>query len=147
MSGSEASAGPLRRTTGPPVLALTRIRFRCSVDAFRAWLKFRSLYRQVGHGSGFLRGSIALADMHTLVNVSIWRSRWDMLMWSGSDRHVRTVRWTYQRVAEVWSGDAQLWHVSDSAREWWGRLDLESLASPAIADEALGLVGESAAKR
>lgn len=60
------------------------------------------------------------------------RDRGAMLRWLGCDGHVKAVRWTYARVAEVWSGDASLSHGSRSAWRWDGDL---RLAEPAAIEE------------
>lgn len=45
-----------------------------------------------------------------------------MLLWSGSDAHVRAVRSTYGKVREVWSADWRLRRQSPSAVVWNGRV-------------------------
>lgn len=112
-----------------PVLATTRLRLRHAWLLIPALVKFRRLYREAGAHPGFMRGQVGIVDPWTLMNLSIWRSRWDMLQWSGSDGHVKAVRWTYERAAEVWSAEWELRRVSESACCWSGELQLSRDAS------------------
>jgi hypothetical protein len=124
-----------RTSDGPPVLALTRIRFRSPITLLPAWFRFRQLYR-ARNITGLIRGTVSIVDVRTIVNVSIWRSRWEMLIWSGCDEHVAAVHWTYRRVAEVWSADWKLAHQSESAQHWSGGLRLGRRDDPRLEREA-----------
>lgn len=108
-----------------PVIAVTRVRFRSCIWTVVAWLRFGRLYRKLTPASGFIGGHISVVDPLTLLNVSIWRERRAMLLWSGRTEHVRAVQWTYGKTTEVWSAD---WHrprLSPSAQVWNGRALLE----------------------
>lgn len=132
-TGSLAAA-VRRHEDGGPILSLTRIRFRNPIGTLRAWFRFHRLYQRAGGNKALLRSCVAVEDLHTLVNISIWQSRWDMLMWSGHDEHVEAVRWTYRRVTEVWSADWRLAHQSESAQNWRGAVTLAQFppTGPAI---------------
>lgn len=110
------------------VVVVTRLRVKHLWSLVPAFMKFRHLYGRAVSYPGFIRGHISIVDPWTLMNVSIWRSRWDMLQWSGNDEHVNAVRWTYQQAEEVWSADFQLRHVSKSAYRWDGNLLLSNEA-------------------
>ncbi|MDQ6876184.1 MAG: DUF4188 domain-containing protein, partial [Candidatus Dormibacteraeota bacterium] len=104
------------------VLATTRIRFRDPWSCLRAWLQFRKMYRELREEPDFVRGSLSIVGPSTLMNVSLWKSRRAMLLWSGTRPHVQAVQWTYPRVSEVWSADWSLRHISPSASRWDGPL-------------------------
>lgn len=71
-----------------------------------------------------IRGDVTLSDPWTIINISMWRSRRSMLMWSGTDAHVAAVHSVLGRVHEIWSADWRLRHQSQSAVEWKGRVPL-----------------------
>jgi hypothetical protein len=116
----------------PVVLNVTRLRFRNPWDMLGALRRFRRLYAGTHPGDGLIRGELSLGVPWTIVNVSIWTNRRAMLLWSGTDAHVAVVRWTYGRVAEVWSADWYLRHQSPSALTWNGNVPL-----PVKKDEAI----------
>ena len=76
--------------------------------------------------AGLIRGEVAVAGPTVLTNVSLWRSKRQMLLWSGNDDHVRTVQWTYARTIEVWSAFWTLDASSPSAGAWNGRYRSQS---------------------
>lgn len=112
------------RTHTQPVAAFTRIRLRSALLTPVALLRFRRLYRYARRSPAFIRGSVALAGPRTLLNVSVWADRAEMLMWSGGDEHVAAVRWSYRIASEVWSAYWALDHMSASAFLWGGEVCL-----------------------
>lgn len=112
-----------------PVLAVTRMRFKRVWALVPALMRFRRLYAEARTTPGFIRGHASVVNPWTVVNLSIWSSRRAMLQWSGRDMHVHAVRWTYTRVAEVWSADWRLNEVSQSASTWSENLLLSSRTS------------------
>jgi len=94
-----------------------------------ALLRFRSLYRHAQSYPGFIRGQVSLAGPRTIMNVSLWRSRKQMLAWSGTDPHVVAVRLSQRQTLEVWSVDARLSAVSAYSHRWSGELVLGSLST------------------
>lgn len=114
----------LTRQSGPTI-AVTRLCFRHTWLLIPAVIMFRRLYAAAQRDPAFLRGQVGVADPWTLVNISLWRSRWAMLQWSGHPDHVDAVRWTYTRTTEVWSADWDLNQVSASACQWHGRFALD----------------------
>lgn len=104
-------------------VAVTRVVFHSPMTAFTALRRFRRLYRQGRATPGLLRGQVALAGPRTLLNVSLWASPREMLLWSGTPEHVAAVQWTYGRTVEVWSGFAPFVQRSPSAKLWDGQLD------------------------
>lgn len=117
--GTESEAA---RTHEGPVLAFTRVSFRHWWLTPLALLRFHALYRNPATRSerGLLRGAVAVEDPWTLLNVSVWRDKHSLRLWSGNDHHVRQVRWTYVRTAEGWSALSVIREVSASARSWSG---------------------------
>ncbi|HAF08679.1 MAG TPA: hypothetical protein DCK98_01160 [Chloroflexi bacterium] len=112
-----------------PILSLTRIRFKHWWLMLFAWLRFRRLYRsRLAGSSGPLRGAVMIEDTSTLVNITLWRDKRSLLLWSGNDRHVDEVRWTYSRSVETWSALSLLKEISPSARSWAGYFVPEPLS-------------------
>lgn len=107
----------------PPLVAVTRLRFRSPITALLAWWMFRRLYANARESPSFLRGQVALAGATTLMNVSLWRDLRGMLLWTGRSEHVTAVQWTYSRVTQSWSSYFVLLHASSSAREWDGTIE------------------------
>lgn len=112
-----------------PVAAITRLRFRSPLVAAVALWRFHRLYRDARRHQSFVRGDVLLANLTTLVNISIWSEARGMLLWTGSSAHVSAVRWTYGRLAESWSAYFLLGHLSPSANLWNGRVDFGSFVA------------------
>lgn len=110
-----------------PLAAVTRLRFRSPITAFRAWRMFHRLYANARASPSFLRGEIALTGTTTLINVSIWRDLRGMLLWTGTPEHVAAVHWTYPRATQSWSSYFVLLHASSSARDWDGTIESPQL--------------------
>lgn len=108
-----------------PVVALSRLRFKSAVTMIQAYFRFRALRESATRAPGFVRGSLIIAGPTTLMNTSVWSTRWAMLRWSGGRNHVRAVQWTYGRTVEVWSTYWLLLHASPSAERWDGPVRLE----------------------
>ena len=108
------------------MIAVTRIRLKHVWLIVPALIRFRRLYAGAQADPGSVRGQVAVAGPRTLVNLSVWRSRWAMLRWSGRRGHVDAVRWTYGQAAEVWSTEWELSSVSPSTNRWHSELLLEA---------------------
>lgn len=123
---------------GGPILSLTRIRFRHWWFMALAAVRFRRLYGDplARAERGLLRGVIAIEGPSTLLNVSIWQDERTMLLWSGNNRHVDEVRWSYSRVAEAWSALFDLRGVSRSAHSWGGYFSPELREKPNARDSS-----------
>lgn len=106
------------------VLAATRLRFRRPWQMLMTAVAFWRLYRKARLAPGFIRGDVGMIDLHTLLNVSVWRDRESMLAWSGSAPHVHAVQSTYGQMAEVWSTEWAFFSQRGTAEEWTGRVSL-----------------------
>ncbi len=132
---------PTRRTSAlegsgaGAVVAITRIAFKNVAATIVAYLKFLKLYRNARGEDGFVRGEVALVGPRTLLNVSIWRSRRSMLLWSGNSAHVAAVHRAQRRTREQWSTYWQLAHASESADKWDGRIVWPDAAQVATVDQ------------
>jgi hypothetical protein len=104
------------------VLNVTRIHFRFAWHLPIAALRFWQLYRRSSHEPDLVRGEISVSGLRTLTNISIWRNRRAMLLWSGRAAHVAAVQWTYGKTSSVWSADWTIRHQSPSATNWNGTL-------------------------
>lgn len=121
---------PAAPRTEDPIMVVTRMRLRHLWALVPALLRFHRLSREARSAPGFIRGQVCVADPWTIINISIWRSRWAMLRWSGRAAHVDAVRWTYGRVGEIWSADWHLNAVSASAHAWYGALPVDLYSCP-----------------
>lgn len=117
----------LLRPDAKPVIAVTRMRLRSWLLLPAAILRFRRLYDHARRHPSFVRGTVALAGPSLILNISVWDSRAQMLLWSGCDDHVAAVRWAYRHASEVWSSYWELDRLSHSANCWDGRTELAGL--------------------
>ncbi len=106
------------------VVATTRIKLRHWWYLVCALSMMHRLYIRAGHFPGFLRGQVSVADPWTIINVSVWLSLRAMFDWSGTEDHVKAVRWTYSHASETWSAQSRLLHVSPSGHRWGGDVRL-----------------------
>lgn len=96
-----------------------------------ALLRFRALYRTTRSNQALLRGSVSVVGAHTLVNLSVWTDRRSLLLWTGTEVHVRAVQWTYPYTTEVWSVLCSIDYLSASGWRWAGEFDPERSADEA----------------
>ena len=97
---------------------VSRFHFRSTGELLLAFFRFRLLYRAMPSVPGFVRGSVAIADLATLFNLSVWRSEDEMRRWSGCDEHVAAVRSVYRSVDQAWTTIATLGNLSSTANVW-----------------------------
>jgi heme-degrading monooxygenase HmoA len=83
-----------------------------------AILRFYLLRRSARKAKGYIHGAICVADVRTLINISLWRSRQEMLAWTGRREHVDAVRAMYRWSRATWSAEAIEPRISPSAATW-----------------------------
>lgn len=116
-------------TDSQAVIAVSRLQFRWPWLILPALVRFRSLYARARLDAGFVRGQVSLAGPRTLVNVSVWKDRRQMLAWSGTAGHVVAVRWSQRHTLEVWSADACVTAVSTYSHAWSGEVVIGPLST------------------
>lgn len=99
-------------------MVMSRFRLKSVVLLPFALRDFASLSQSASEAAGYLRGTFGVAGVRTIINLSIWRSREQMLQWTGSRKHVDAVRRMYRWSAESWSAEAIEPAISRSATTW-----------------------------
>ena len=115
MSATPAAEHPL---AGGAVMVMTRFRLRSPLLLPLALLRFRSVGRAARAAPGFVRGSVSVAGPRVIINVSVWRSREEMLWWVGLQPHLTAARQMYRWIDQCWSAEARDPLVSQSAGVW-----------------------------
>lgn len=100
------------------VLVISRFRLRSALLLPMAFMRFRALYRSARRAEGFIKGTTAIAPPNVLINVSLWRSREEMLRWVGCLEHVNAVRQMYGWATASWSAELVEPRISASATDW-----------------------------
>lgn len=100
------------------VIVMTRFRLRSPLLLPVALWRFRDVARNARKAPGFVRGSVSVASPRVIINVSIWRSREEMLWWVGLTPHLSAARKMYAWADQCWSAQASDPLLSRSAARW-----------------------------